>query len=265
MDVRAAEGEQGAAQWAVRRRWPVAGGFALVPVVLTAAASAVAQVAHAGESATALTLAGGAAVSALAGVIVMRTSPPSLREYGFRRPRAVSAVWWLAPLPITVVIALLSQGVHVSGQALAAYAVLTPVVAVNEEVWFRGIVLAVLRSGGVRVAVVGSSVLFAVLHLANLAGGEDPAAAVLQLVFAALFGFVAALLVVHTGSLWPAIAWHAAWDFVNYLGGNGSSAAALAGIAIACAVMGAYAIALASPVLRAQAAQAPRSDSPPVA
>lgn len=117
-------------------------------------------------------------------------------------------------------------------------------VAVNEDVWFRGIVMSVLRVAGVRTAVIGSAVLSGLFHVANVAGGEDAAAAALQVAFAALFGVVAAQLVTRTGSLWPAIVWHAAWDFVNDIGGNAMSASALVGIGAACAIMLVYAIAL---------------------
>ncbi|UUT34740.1 CPBP family intramembrane glutamic endopeptidase [Microbacterium elymi] len=199
---------------------------------------------HASEAVSALVIAAGAAISAAVGLAIMLRSRPTARRYGFRVPADAAAVWWFVPLPVTIVAAAATQGFHVPWPTAASYAVLTIAVAVNEEVWFRGIVLAVLRGAGVRVAVIGSSTLFGVPHLANLAGGEDVFAAALQLVFAVLFGLVAAELVVLTGSLWPAIAWHAAWDFVNYLGGNAISGAALAGTGVACAAMLVYAIAL---------------------
>lgn len=239
--------DDGSARWAVPRRWLVAIGFALVPVIFTAVASAAAQLTGASDTDSALIIAGGAALSAALGVAVMLMSPPRLAEYGFRAPRRTAAAWWFAPLPVTVLVAFATQGVQVPWQSAAAYAALAIAVAVNEEVWFRGIVLAVLRTASARSAVIGTSILFGVLHLANLAGGADPAAAALQLVFAVLFGVVAAELVVATGSLWPAMLWHAAWDAVNFVGGNSSSVPSLIGIAIACAVMLVYAIRLFPP------------------
>ncbi|MEQ6898450.1 CPBP family intramembrane glutamic endopeptidase [Microbacterium sp. KR10-403] len=255
----------GPASWPLRHRWPVAIAFALVPVVFTAAASATAELTGADDIGAALVIAAGAAVSALIGLGVMKVSPATLRRYGFRAAHRAAAAWWFAPLPITVLIVLLTQGVHLPVPTVAAYAVLTIAVAVNEEVWFRGIVLAVLRSAGVRGAVIGTSALFGVLHLANLAGGENPADAALQLVFAVLFGLVAALLVVLTGSLWPGILWHAAWDFTNYLGGNATTPAALIGIGLACALMLVYAIVLWPRAMRAGAAASPLdADGAPV-
>lgn len=237
-------GERVATAWKLRHHWLAAIAFGLVPVLFTAIGSAAAQIARADDASSAAIIAGAVGVSAVVGLMVMKVSPVSFPQYGFRVPRGARTAWWFLPVPITVVIAVVTQGVHLSVPAMAAYALLTIVVAVNEELWFRGIILAILRSGGVRAAVIGSSVMFGVLHLSNLAGGESLEAGILQLVFAVLFGIVAAELAVVTGSLWPAIGWHAAWDFANYVGGNAANGAALIGVGAVCAVMLVYAVAL---------------------
>ncbi|MEH0109429.1 CPBP family intramembrane glutamic endopeptidase [Tersicoccus sp. MR15.9] len=228
-------------------------GLALIPVLWTAAGSAFAQILNADDVTAALIVAAGAAVSAAIGMVVMRrrrSSPVA----GFGMPRNGRAVWWGLPLVATVLMAVVTQGLHVAGAVIAAYAVLVCAVAVNEEVWFRGIILAMLRRGGMRLAVVASAILFAVLHLANLAGGADAPAALLQVVFALLFGVVAAEVAILTTSLWPVIAWHAAWDFANFVGGNATTAVALAGIAGACLVMLAVATVLWRRLFRASVA-----------
>jgi membrane protease YdiL (CAAX protease family) len=249
--------EPRAATFPARRPWLTATAFALVPVAFTAAASAIGQGTALGAVAAALVVAGGAAVSTAVGLLVIGRSRDTAGEYGFRRARRASAAWWFLPIPATVATALATQGVHVGWPQLAAYAVLAVAVAVNEEVWFRGIILAVLRPRGVRVAVVGSSALFGVLHLANLASGQDLAVSVLQVAFAVVFGLVAAELVVVTGSIWPVIGWHAGWDFVNYLGGNATTQGAVVGIGVAVAVMVAYAAAMWHVLPRGGAESAP--------
>jgi membrane protease YdiL (CAAX protease family) len=235
-------GDQPTASWHLRAPWFAAIAFALVPVVFTAGASAAAQLSGATEIGGTFLLAAGAAASALLGVIVMRLSRPPLRDYGFRRPRRARAALWFVPAAATVLIILGTQGVRVDAPAIAAYAVLVIAVALNEETWFRGIVFAILRARSSRTAIVGSSVLFGVLHLANLAGGADIGSAVLQVAFAALFGLVAAQLLVLTGSLWPAIAWHAAWNFVTFIGGDATDTRSLSGLGAACLVMLGYAV-----------------------
>ncbi len=227
-----------------RKRWLLAIGYSLVPVVFTAVASAVAQSMQVDDTTAALFIGVGAAISALVGLVVMRAMSPTLGQFGFRAPRGARYAMWFIPLVVSVMIVGATGGVHVAGGAIAAYALLTVAVAFNEEIWFRGIVLAVLRAVGVKTAVIGSSVLFGVLHLANLASGQGGAASVLQVVFAIAFGFVAAELLVITRSLWPAIVWHAAWDFMSFLGGNSTSAVALAGVGAALLLIVGYAIAL---------------------
>ena len=60
------------------------------------------------------------------------------------------------------------------------------------------------------------------------------------MLFAALFGFVTAELVAVTGSLWPGVAFHAAYDTVSYLGGDSISTTALVSLAVQVVLLGAY-------------------------
>lgn len=235
-------GDQPTASWHVRAPWFAAIALALVPVVFTAGASAAAQLSGATEIGGALLLAAGAAASAILGLVVVRLSPPRVRDFGFRQPRRARAALWFVPAAATVLIILGTQGVRVDAPTIAAYAVLVVAVALNEETWFRGIVFAILRARSTRSAIVGSSVLFGVLHLANLAGGADLGSSILQVAFAALFGLVAAQLLVLAGSLWPAIAWHAAWNFVTFIGGDATDTRSLVGLGAACLVMLGYAV-----------------------
>ncbi|WP_229940598.1 CPBP family intramembrane glutamic endopeptidase, partial [Plantibacter cousiniae (nom. nud.)] len=235
-------GDHPAASWRVRAPWVAAIAFALVPVVFTAGASAAAQLSGASEAGAALVLAAGAAVSAILGLVVMRLSPSRVRDYGYRRPRRARVALWFIPAAATVLIILGTQGIRVDAPTVAAYGVLVVAVALNEETWFRGIVFAILRARSTRTAAIGSSVLFGVLHLANLAGGADVGSSILQVAFAALFGLVAAQLLVLTGSLWPAIAWHAAWNFVSFIGGDSTDSRSLVGLGAACVVMLGYAV-----------------------
>src|SRR6187455_1911251 len=129
------------AAWNLHRHWLIAVGFALVPVLFTAAGSAAAQIVGADEASSALVIALGAGLSAGLGLLVMRLSPPTLRQYGFRAALGGRSVWWFLPLPISIVIVVGTQGIQVTGAVAASYAVLTIAVAVNEEVWFRGIIL----------------------------------------------------------------------------------------------------------------------------
>ncbi|MCW07411.1 CPBP family intramembrane metalloprotease [Listeria monocytogenes] len=63
-------------------------------------------------------------------------------------------------------------------------------VGISEEVFFRGLILSKLKSENMNSAIMISSALFAVLHLTNLAGGVSIEYAILQLLFAFIFGIV---------------------------------------------------------------------------
>ena len=233
------------------RSWPLALGAALVPVLFTAAGSAAGQLLGLAEAPAILVLAAAAAASALLGLVVLARSRAGARRLGLRAPIRLGAALWLLPPLATVLIVAATAGIRVPAALIAPYIVLVAAVALNEEVWFRGIVIAALRGRGARTAIIGSSILFGVLHLANLAGGQSLGASLAQLGFAIVFGIAAAQLVILTGSLWPAIGWHAAWNLVNFLGGNGDSAIALIGVGAATAVIVGYAIVLGAALGRA--------------
>lgn len=69
--------------------------------------------------------------------------------------------------------------------------------AVVEELVFRGVILQGLRKFGVWPAILGSSILFALLH-----------ASVVQLVYTFLFGIILAVVVIKTGSIISAMICH---------------------------------------------------------
>lgn len=177
----------------------------------------------------------------LVGLRVMGRARPTLAEFGIRRPVLPRSLLGLAPLVVAVLVVLLSGGVSTPAALVPGYLLVAAGAALSEEVWYRGLVLSVLRPRGIRYAVVGQALMFAVLHLANLANGKSVTYAVLQLLFAALFGLVAGQLVVLSGSLWPAIAWHFAHDLVSYLGGDELGTRQVVGLAVCIAVLAAYA------------------------
>jgi uncharacterized protein len=229
-----------ALKWPVRHPWLVALGSSLVPVVFTAGGFAVAQVRGLDDLGTYLTVAATVTVSALVGLLIMWRARPSLTDFGHRTPRnAARALWWV-PSGAVVALVLLGSGVAVRLAVVPAIAWLAIAVGLNEEFFYRGVVFKVMRRYGTRRAIVYSALIFGVLHLANLGNGSSAGYLVLQVVFSALFGFVTAELVAVTGSLWPGVAFHAAYDTVAYLGGDSSSTTALVSLAVQVVLLGAY-------------------------
>jgi membrane protease YdiL (CAAX protease family) len=63
-----------------------------------------------------------------------------------------------------------------------------------------------------------SSLAFALSHAINVLGGADVADTALQILYALVFGVVAALTLIMVRSILPLIALHCANDFINFIG-----------------------------------------------
>lgn len=243
-DPKAAPGttERPIASWQTPRPWLWAIAVALGGTVLTAFGAGFAQVRQLDPVAATYAQAVFVALSALLGLVVMWRTRPSLAAYGLRRPVQLRRALWALPLVVLPLILVLWVGVTVTAAQAVAYAALALAVGFSEEIWFRGLLLAVLRSLGTKTAIVGGSVIFGALHLANLFAGEEPLYLALQFALACLVGFVLAEVVTITGSLWIAIAWHACYDLAAFSTGDQLTPTALAALAVMAAVLVGYAV-----------------------
>ena len=263
------------AEFRARRPWLVGRALSLVPAVFPGMGFGLAAANGLDERAQTLGAAAGATFSALVGLLVMWRSRPSTIQFGFRSPRDLAKTWWLAPALVVPFVVLAATGVTVSGALVPGLVWLSLAAGLNEEVWFRGLVLAVFRPAGPRYAVVASSGLFGLLHLTNLLGGKSLGYAVLQLLFAVLFGVVVALLVGGCGSATPSkfptallkgtvtidgapveLATRAMQyssrpgeHVLDLFGGSGSAfvvlnTAAVVGLSVQCAILAGYAVVL---------------------
>ena len=88
-------------------------------------------------------------------------------------------------------------------------------VAFGEEAVFRGVVLRLLLPRGVRTAVIGSSVAFALMHLVNLAGGGHPVVVGAQVLMTFGMGVGFAAVALATGTIWPLVVVHFVLDYAN--------------------------------------------------
>lgn len=87
-------------------------------------------------------------------------------------------------------------------------------VGFTEELYFRGIIVDILKRKGIVTVIFLSSVLFSIGHLANLLAGAPLNETILQVIFAFLFGVVAVQITLATNSfLIPAI-WHTLHNFI---------------------------------------------------
>ncbi len=138
-----------------------------------------------------------------------------IERVGLRRLTRWSFLW-LAWLPVAYV-AISAAGHHPSSRltpwSTLGIVVLCAAVGLDEELWFRGLVLETLRARGTTAAVLLSGLTFGLTHSINIVG-QSATATVGQVVFAGCFGVCLGAVRVRTGSIWPSIALHMAWDLV---------------------------------------------------
>lgn len=145
-------------------------------------------------------------------------------QVGLTRPGRRSAVALLA-YPFATGLVFLALGVNLdSASILPILVVGAPLIALNEEVFFRGIVLEGLRPQGWRSAIIGSAFLFGFAHTLNVVSGAHLAFTVMQVAATTAGGITLAAIRIRSGSLWPVIALHVGLDVValSTLTGDGA-------------------------------------------
>ena len=89
-----------------------------------------------------------------------------------------------------------------------------PLVALNEELFYRGVMLPLLAARGTRAAVLWSAVAFGAAHLVNLVSGAYPPFVAMQVAATTAGGVALAALRIRTGSLWPPLLVHLVIDWI---------------------------------------------------
>ncbi len=181
------------------------------------------------------------AVSVIVGLIFMKKSRFSLTEYGFRKNQknSLQKVIWFIPLIVIEILPIALVGFSAEIKPLQYLNLLFFVIAVgfNEEIYFRGLAFKFMKEKGTKNAIIGSSILFGVLHLANAFNGKEPLYVVLQMIFAFLVGLVLAEIVSITKSLWVVIIWHASHNYISMITGDALNIQALIILAIQVAIL----------------------------
>ncbi|MDQ3930995.1 MAG: CPBP family intramembrane metalloprotease [Chloroflexota bacterium] len=219
--------------------------FAIV-VVLSAPIEAGIIITHAVDNliASLIWLTGWAAVPTIASVVARLALKEGFSDVSFRLGgrRGRNAVLQTPILP--VVVGVLTYGIawasgllahfgspspEIGGWGLWAilFAVAIPVNIIDdsgEEIGWRGYALTRLIDSGVPRPVLASGVIWGLWHAplylwGGFAVGQPPLlATALLLVVTTAFGYVLARVRLETGSIWPAIALHVAWNVIIQIG-----------------------------------------------
>lgn len=158
----------------------------------------------------------------IVGMLFAWRSVFTLHEIGFRRPINVCRGLYFGVIAaIHVVYALiLWLDVGIRSDATPTFFIIslvfTAIVSFAEELLFRGLVFRYLLKFGVFKAILFSSILFGIVHLASgVTGVNNLVGTLLQIFNAILFGWATASLVAVTKSLYPVIVWHFIMNFLS--------------------------------------------------
>lgn len=141
------------------------------------------------------------------------------RDLKFVVPKPMSSlrIMWLPALYILSFLGLAALiGLPPLGLTLMIL-LSTIFVGLSEEMMFRGILFQALRTRvNLWPAMIWTSVLFGSVHILNALTTGELLNAMLQAFTATLSGFAFMAILVRTGSIWPAIIYHALWDFGTF-------------------------------------------------
>lgn len=163
-------------------------------------------------------LTSGIAWNVVAGIAVLAlaTRVFGWRDLGFGPPAAwpVAKLIWFPILTLLPFYAIAFAIGLPPGRAMLFLAINTTLVALSEEWMFRGILFQALRSR-LRIwpAVALTSVLFGAIHVLNAFALGDLRLAGAQAVAAMMTGLLLIALMLRTGSIWTAVAYHMVWNF----------------------------------------------------
>lgn len=176
-----------------------------------------------------------AAAFVLAAAFLLRWRDPGL---GAPRWRSLWLLWFPG-LYVAAMAVVASLGTPPPASMLGLLFLNTVLVGISEETMFRCVLLSGLRERmALRPAVAVSTVAFGVVHVLNVFLTGELLIAVAQAFAAMASGLLLVAIRLRSGSLWPAVAYHAIWDFVTFAAflahmpadGGGDAAEALDGM-----------------------------------
>lgn len=190
--------------------------WALLPPVLTGVVTSVGGM----RAEATIYLIQGLITAATVLVLLLVSRKRGYAWFGLKLPDVKPALW-LIPAVLIEVLPFIG-GIGWKGSVPAAMSLVFCMICVGvaEELIFRGFILRRFRQSGIRPAILVSGIFFSLGHAANLLGGQDFAATLHQLLFALLFGLVAAELAVLSGSITVGVCWHIVHNLIATLTGS---------------------------------------------
>jgi membrane protease YdiL (CAAX protease family) len=169
------------------------------------------------------------ALSIIIGIMIIKFLHLKFEEIGFKKIINGTAKNMLYFIPL-IVIELLPFFTGFNEQNSPSRIILliifTIIVGINEELYFRGIILNLFKNNGVK-AIIISSILFGLGHIINAIVNTNYLYIVLQIIFSFIVGIICAEIVIITKSIIPVIIFHTIHDFVASITNDSVSGIAL--------------------------------------
>ncbi|QRF32903.1 CPBP family intramembrane glutamic endopeptidase [Bacillus safensis] len=146
-------------------------------------------------------------------LLIIQKSRFHLKEIGFQK--GALGMWVIPILFIEAIPFIAGLNKDLSLSSFMSLCFFMVCVGLFEEGIFRGILFQYLKRVNLSTAIWGSAALFSLGHAANLLSGKSLTLTVAQILFAFLFGLVAAEIVALTNSLQWVIIWHAVHNIVD--------------------------------------------------
>jgi membrane protease YdiL (CAAX protease family) len=197
--------------------------LAIIPILFLSVAGAAIVItkSEANESKSLVIQTIAVAAAIVIGLVIAKFSVYGYREIGLAKADGGSGKKALYYLPIiTVEVIALLTGFNEANtiSRILLLLIFTASVGICEELFYRGLVFRYLTTYGVQKAILLSSVIFGIGHLAGLMSGQlELKYVLLQTLFAFVFGFAAACVAYLAKSLLPVILWHFSHDFIAYV------------------------------------------------
>lgn len=181
----------------------------------------------------------------LVGIRIAKKQAGSLQAIGFRRPvlkHPKAYLYFLPILGIEVLPFFFGFKEELTFGLFGVYLLFSIVVGLTEELYFRGLILDLLKPQKLGIIVLVSSLLFSLGHIANLLAGQDLFWTLIQVVFALVFAVVTALIALATQSFWIPALWHMVHNFSALITADNEGTASVVVALLQCVILIGYAV-----------------------
>lgn len=141
-----------------------------------------------------------------------------LSYYGINSLKHLNYKNLLFFVPMIIIAVLnLGFGIHIkySLQQLLLISVAMLGMGFSEEIVFRSFLIKTLMNKNTKVAILAPSIIFGVIHLTNLFGGENLIQTVLQAIYACSFALMCSVFFIKTNNIIPCMICHSITNITN--------------------------------------------------